>query len=146
MGAWDSGPFDNDGALDFVQELEATSPDQRVDVVRATFTTVVDSGGYLDIDDASQAVAAAAVIASEIAGGSFAESVRAPDLVRRGGVLDVPADLPALALRALDRVAGDNSEWRGLWEEGGGESPIAAMLGPIREVLERGTGALAAGT
>lgn len=141
MGAWGSGPFDNDGALDFVQSVEAADPDRRADTVRAALMSVVEGGGYLDIDDGSQAVAAAAVVAAGVAGGSFAESVGAPASVRGGGI-DLPADLPPLALRALDRVAGDDSEWSDLWNVGQSDSPAAVVLASIRAVLERGVEAV----
>lgn len=136
MGAWGSGPFENDGALDFVGWVQDTERGERPGFFRGTFETVIDYGDrYLDIDDASFAVAAAAIVASELTGGRFAEEVDAPDAVRAAGVLDVPSDLPLLALRALDRVAGEKSELRGVWEDDDSPFTLASMLQPIREVL-----------
>lgn len=34
MGAWGYGPFDSDGALDFLDDLEAGNPEDRVETVR----------------------------------------------------------------------------------------------------------------
>jgi hypothetical protein len=136
LGAWGSGPFENDGALDFVGWVQDTERGERPDFFRGTFETVIDNGDqFLDIDDASFAVAAAAIVASELTGGRFAEEVDAPDAVRAAGVLDVPADLPLLALRALDYVAGEKSELRGVWEEGDSPFNFALVLQPIRDVL-----------
>jgi hypothetical protein len=136
LGAWGSGPFENDGALDFVDIVQDTERAERPRLFRETFATVIDNGDrYLDVDDAAHAVAAAAIVASELSGGSFAGEVEAPDVVRVAGVLDVPSDFPLLGLRALDHVAGENSELRMLWEEGVNPLSIVAMLRPIREVL-----------
>jgi hypothetical protein len=136
LGAWGSGPFENDGALDFVGIVEDTERAERPALFRGTFATVIDNGDrFLDVDDAAHAVAAAAIVASELAAGSFADEIGAPDMVDAPGVLDVPSDFPLLALRALDQVAGEKSELRMLWEEGDSPFSVAAMLRPIREVL-----------
>lgn len=112
------GPFDNDIAADFCGELTEAPADERILHVRRALTTVADHGdGYLDSDFASEAIAAAAVVASQLPGGPAVTSPYAPAFLLAGGGLDIPADVPPLALRALDRVTGDDSEWRSLWEE-----------------------------
>jgi hypothetical protein len=50
----------------------------------------------------------------------------------------VAPDLPALALRALDRVDGDNSELPELW--GTGYSQVLDERRAIRNALDRATG------
>src|SRR4051794_29121177 len=103
MGTWDVGPFDNDGAADWCGDLDEAAPGDRPDIVRAAFTTVIEeSDGYLDSDVAVEAVVAAAVVASQLPGGSPLTTPYAPDFLIDGGHLTVPADLPPLALRALD--------------------------------------------
>lgn len=134
MGTWDFGPFDNDDAADWSGELQEAGPDQRVTLIRQTLNEVLHEGGYLDSDPANRAVAAAAVVASLQPGGTALTTAYAPDFRTAGDTLDIPADLPPLALRALDRVTGDDSEWRDLWEDG---LPKAlAALRPIRDALE----------
>ncbi|GAA0462339.1 hypothetical protein Aca07nite_25230 [Actinoplanes capillaceus] len=134
MGAWDFGPFDNDDAADWSGDLHEAAPGERAALIRATLEEVLHEGEYLEVDSGSHAVAAAAVIASLLPGGTALTTPYAPDFLTEGGTLDLPGDLPALALRALDRVAGDDSEWAELWEDG---LPKAlAALQPIREVLE----------
>ncbi|MEU4563000.1 DUF4259 domain-containing protein [Actinoplanes sp. NPDC023936] len=134
MGTWDFGPFDNDSAADWCGDLQDTEPSRRVELIRATLNEVLHEGEYLDIDDGAAAVAAATVVASQLPGGSPVTSAYAPDFLTEGGSLEIPADLPGLALRALDRVAGDDSEWRDLWEDGLPKALTA--LRPVREVLE----------
>ncbi|HWS38841.1 MAG TPA: DUF4259 domain-containing protein [Actinoplanes sp.] len=134
MGTWDFGPFDNDDAADWSGELQDAGPEQRVALIRRALGEVLHDSGYLDSDPANRAVAAAAVVASLQPGGTALTTSYAPGFLTGGGTLEIPGDLPALALRALDRVAADDSEWRDLWEDG---LPKAlAALRPIRDALE----------
>jgi hypothetical protein len=134
MGTWDFGPFDNDDAADWSGDLQDADPARRAAVIRETLGDVLHDGEYVDADTANQAIAAAAVIASLLPTGTPLTSAYAPGFLTAGETLDLPDDLPALALRALDRVAGNDSEWRELWEDG---LPQAlAALRPIREALE----------
>ncbi|MEV6925641.1 DUF4259 domain-containing protein [Dactylosporangium sp. NPDC051485] len=61
----------------------------------------------------------------------------APDFLLGGGRIDVADDVPALAVRALDRIAGDDSEWRELWDESG---EGAAALQQIRTTIDAAPG------
>jgi hypothetical protein len=134
MGTWDFGPFDNDDAADWSGDLQDTDPARRAALIRETLDEVLHEDEYLEADVANQAIAAAAVIASQLPGGTPLTTAYAPDFLTAGETLDLPDDLPALALRALDRIAGDDSEWSELWEDG---LPKAlAALRPVREALE----------
>ncbi|MEU0558489.1 DUF4259 domain-containing protein [Dactylosporangium sp. NPDC006015] len=94
------------------------------------------SVAYLDSDFAVEAIAAAAILASQLPGGPTTASLGA-DFITADGGFDVPTDLPPLALRALDRVVAENSEWRSLWEENSRFEELVGVLAPIRSVLER---------
>ncbi len=146
MGAWDFGPFDNDTAADWSGDLQDTKPERRVALIRETLGEVLHESAYLDSGPAERAIAAAAVIASLQPGGSALTTPYAPDFLTGGGTLELPDDLPDLALRALDRITGADSEWPELWEDG---LPKAlAALRPVRDALESGTlesGALESG-
>ncbi|WP_433795521.1 DUF4259 domain-containing protein [Actinoplanes sp. CA-252034] len=134
MGTWDFGPFDNDDAADWSGDLQEADPGRRAAVIREALDEVLLEDGYLEGDAANRAIAAAAVIASQLPTGTPLRTAYAPGFLTAGETLDLPDDLPALALRALDRVAGDDSEWSELWEDG---LPKAlAALSPIREALE----------
>ena len=142
MGTWGIGPFDNDTAADWCGDLHDADSAQRVELMRAALAATVDQGdGYLDSDVAVEAIAAAAIVASQLPGGPPVTSPYAPDFLLAGGTVDVPGDLPLLALCALDRVNADNSEWRDLWEERSDSyaRALAALL-LIRTTLEQATG------
>lgn len=140
MGTWDVGPFDNDHAADWCGDLRDAAPDQRVELVRGALTAVLDNGDdYLDSDLAVEAIASAAIIASQLPGASAVTSPYAPDFLIGGGRLEVPDDCPALALRALDRIVGDDSEWRELWEESESYESALAVLRHIRTDIEAAT-------
>lgn len=135
MGAWGEGPFENDTAADWCGELDDAAPEARIPMIRAALEAAADAGEYLDVEVASPAVAAAAVVASMRPGAPPVDSVYAPGFLADGVVLALPPDLPSLALRALDRITADDSEWRELWEDAGSYNAAAATLEPLRAAL-----------
>jgi hypothetical protein len=136
MGTWDVGPFDNDTAADWCSDLHDAAAAQRSATARSAFSAVLDNGDdYLDSDLAVEAIAAAAIVASQLPGGATITSSYAPDFLLEGGSIDVPDDVPALAVRALDRIVGDDSEWRELWEESGNGASALAALEQIRTTI-----------
>lgn len=62
-GAWGMGPFDNDDALDWVWELEASSD---VSILEDALEDVTSSLIYISAPECSRAVAAAEVVAALI--------------------------------------------------------------------------------
>lgn len=56
MGAWDVGPFDNDGALDLLAEIRMG------DFSFESFTSAFEDEDYLEIDAGQMAVALAALV------------------------------------------------------------------------------------
>jgi hypothetical protein len=138
MGTWDVGPFNNDTAADWCGDLHDAAEDQRLPLVRATLTAVVDNDDkFLADRRADQAIAAAAVVASQLPNGEPIVTPFAPNFLLDGGTLDIPGDIPTLALRALDRIVGDDSEWRDLWEDAGRYADAVGALQTIRTALER---------
>lgn len=114
MGTWDAGPFDNDDAADWLDDLASSDPAEWSDIIAETLTTVVDYEDYLEYPEAAEAVAAAAVVASQLPG----MAAYSPEVLDDDGELDFPQALRDLAVQALDRVTADDSEWRELWADG----------------------------
>jgi hypothetical protein len=137
MGTWDVGPFDNDTAADWCGDLHDATPARRPAMLRNAFTAVLDNGDdYLDSDLAVEAIAASAIVASQLPGGVAITSPYAPDFLLEGGGIEVLDDVPALAIRALDRIVGDDSEWRELWDETDQGAPALATLQQLRTTID----------
>jgi hypothetical protein len=122
VGAWDAGPFDNDDAADFGQELDEADPNQRLVLIRQALEAVVDaeSEDEDELDEAQpRAVAAAAVLAANRLEAPAADSAYAPKFLASGDPLDASDDLLELAVLALDRVAESETEWADLFGEAG---------------------------
>jgi hypothetical protein len=137
MGTWATGPFDNDTAADWSGDLHEAPDEDRAQLVQDTLFAVAEHEDYLDSDLASEAIAAAAVVASQRPGGAhLVATAYAPDFLEEGGSLALP-DLAELARRALDRVIGPESEWRELWEDSGAESAAEALeqVAKVRALL-----------
>ncbi|MBL7259326.1 DUF4259 domain-containing protein [Paractinoplanes lichenicola] len=138
MGAWDVGPFDNDTAADWCGDLDEAAPEERPVLIREVLSRVAEHGDeYLDSGEAEEAIAAAAVVASQLPGGTAVDTAYAPDFLLEGGSVEVDDDVPAIAVRALDRIVREDSEWRDLWEESEESYPLAlASVRSIRATLE----------
>ncbi|WP_033337389.1 DUF4259 domain-containing protein [Catenuloplanes japonicus] len=105
MGTWDTGPFDNDGAGDWLADLRHASAADRPGLLLDALRNVTDEPEYVEVDTAQAALAAAAVLAGEV-----------PDFLA-DSPLTLPAGTDALAVRALDRIMGPDSEWHELWSD-----------------------------
>jgi hypothetical protein len=59
MGTWDVGPFDNDTAADFCDDLDEAAAGEREGIVRSALTRVIDTMDYLEAPESEVAVTAA---------------------------------------------------------------------------------------
>lgn len=132
MGTWGSGSFENDDASDFAIEFESDG----MQALELAFG--IAGHDYLEAPDAQRAVAAAEILALSKSGGISDDLAIAPELyeaVERHASEIRPrfAALRRKALAALDRVAGDRSELKQLWEEDDASEWLSAM----RDLRER---------
>jgi len=138
MGTWDVGPFDNDGAADFVGDLDELPEHQRIGALRAALARAAREPAYLQDTEAVIAIAAAAIVASALPGGTPIDSSHGPDQP----IPPVPHDLATLAVQALDRVLGDECETKDLWEHSGSGyewlNEVDAIRENLRSVAEAG--------
>lgn len=135
MGAWDYGPFDNDHAADWCARLHHAEPGERTALLRRTLTETADTADYLESDEASAAVAAAALVAGTLPGGTPVTSAYAPTFLTEGGTLEIGEGTTELAVRALERVLGADSEWVELWADGGGDTARHPAFVGVHELL-----------
>ena len=101
MGAFGTGSFENDDALDWAAELEET---RGLKFVKKTLREVLDAGdGYLEAPIATLGIAAAEVVAglNDVPGDDLPEEVE-NWIEEQRGKSDV--DLSPLALEVLERV------------------------------------------
>ena len=111
MGAWGTGVFDNDSALDWVWELEAVSG---TDLLQATFDTV-NEAQYREATDCSEALAAAEVVAALLGNPSDSLPNEIVEWLAKNQTA-VDTRLQASAWTAVDHILVD-SELRELWSE-----------------------------
>ncbi|MEN7343836.1 MAG: DUF4259 domain-containing protein [Pseudomonadota bacterium] len=130
MGAWGFGSFENDDAMDFMDEL---SESDSISVVMSALDDAL-SADYLEMPEASAAIVAAEVLA--------AKNLRP--------ALDLPEDLAAWAQRThvrlsetilnkaqrvVSRIATD-SELNDEWSESDASDQWQAVLSDLRERLD----------
>jgi hypothetical protein len=113
MGAWGAGPFQNDDASDWALDLASAGS-----AVQVREALKARSAEYLEAPEGSIILAAAEFVAAALGqpGGDLPDGVRTW-LAAHGS--EVTADDATIALAAIDRVTGDGSELRELWDESG---------------------------
>jgi len=152
MGAWGTGIFDNDDALDWVlgweeaDEGEGTADEPgRISFVIGAMAVAVEHKGYLDVDAGGCALAAAEVVAAACgkpgagmkpAPGADGSLVKLAAWARGAGakVLNDP-DVRALARQAVDRATGPESEIAELWDESEDAVAWRAVADDLRKRL-----------
>ena len=118
MGAWGELAFDNDTANDWAYDLDEVTD---LSLVESTFDELEEVGDeYLDQDQACNALAACEVLA-RLKGNfgyrnAYTEKV---DAWVAAHPHKPSQQLLSRASAAIDRILGDNSELRDLWEESG---------------------------
>jgi hypothetical protein len=110
VGAWDSGPFENDDGAEFVAQLCAAP---NWGTVREALQAALRPD-YLEAQLASEAVAAAAIVAAAYSGDNSLAPSAGRGLLRLLGT--APVELRVLAAEALPRIA-EQSELAELWNE-----------------------------
>lgn len=128
MGAWSHEPFGNDDALDWACGLEGADD---LSLVEEAIERALDADEYLEAPEASEAVAAVEVLAKLLGRGTQADSYteQVDEWVKSVSVKPSAALLDK-ANRALERILGENSELRELWEGSGAQewlNSIAAL-------------------
>lgn len=124
MGAWDIGSFDNDAALDFVADINA------VDDLTRAFESLGPAAAYADADNASEAIAAADLVAAMMGRPAPGLPHHLAETVTRLGTAS--DGLIAAAVSAVRRVRA-NSELAELWAEAEEED----WEGAIDDLLNR---------
>ncbi len=141
MGAWGAGSFENDTASDWAADLASGGG---LDMVRDTLHTAAacPPGEYLESDEGAAALAAAEVVAAAkgrpltaVAMGSSGPHALA---WAKAHPAAGKAELVALALDALDRVEGAESELSELWAaELGAGAGSREWFGEVEDLRNR---------
>jgi hypothetical protein len=130
MGAWGCGVFENDEALDFVNELTSTP---KLDVVRKVLDQANQGGSHvLDVDIASRVLVAVEVVAA-ISGHPGEQPEELADWLRESKTKKITPEFRIEAQSAAIKVL-NKSELRELWNQ----SPdFEAWRSSVRDLVER---------
>lgn len=133
MGNWGKGPFDNDAAADFLDELSGSPSRAVTRSLKALGKKSVDE--YLEIDEAAAGWAACELVALAHGYGAFS-NLR--DVVTEAiAKLKPKEEQRQLALDVLPRLGKQSvSELADLWGEAGDASLLNKLLKDLRERLE----------
>jgi hypothetical protein len=133
MGAWGVLAFDNDTANDWAYDLEDVDD---LSLAEGAFDQVEQAGGeYLDADAACEALAACEVVA-RLEGrpgytNTYTEKV---DQWVEAHPMVPPVEVVTRANAVIDRILGENSELRELWQDAGEEEWLQAVADLRRRI------------
>lgn len=128
MGAWGTGVFDNDDALDWFDALERRG----ADAVLVALQTVPQEDDFIEAPQANEALAAAEIVAAARGRPAADLPGEATDWVQAHGPA-IGDELVDLAIGAVTRIRED-SELKDLWEEG---DSAAEWLAVVDDLLAR---------
>lgn len=134
MGTWQVGPFGNDVAMDFFDEIEQTPDDQVLARLSSVLTAVTERPGRVELAEGHLAVAAAGLVAAGRARGSATGNASVDEWLGSHRPA-VDPDSARIALAALDRVAGPDSEWMDLWSTTDLREDVQEQIDGLRTVL-----------
>ncbi len=133
MGTWGEGPFDSDGAEDFLDSLEELTPDARLVVVsRLLRSAAVPLSEWTpDLWD-TEVIAAASVLAVNVSGD---DPFDAEQEVTEWLPKPSPAELLGLALRAIEEATAPDGPWARSWTTDQSRADAFRAIARIRDVL-----------
>jgi len=143
MGTFGTGPFDSDGALDFLDGLAELHGGQRRKVLERMFLVVRNEPEQLERTVfPDEVVAAAAVVAASLAGGTSIRQKLANSAYDADAIVVTDADheLAASALSALGRAAGRDGPWHHGWTSPDDAVRARQTSEQLAAILERGRG------
>jgi len=115
MGAWGTGVFENDAALDFCMALDKKESVIQIGYFLTDF--LANSDEYIEIDDGQEAILCAEIVAILFSGKSNKEAY--PDDLEAwlsGNSEAVTSDLIRDALLAIERCMAEESELLEVWQ------------------------------
>ena len=127
MGATGSGPFDNDDALDFLDELAALPPTDRGHRVLGALDAVLLTTGYVEAPQMCEAVAGAAAVGASMNPSAAAGEPYLPGWLATDPLPTGDQELLEKSRQVLRRaVRSHDNEWWELWDEAGLADDVTA--------------------
>ncbi len=136
MGAWGSGPFDNDDAADLAGDLsDLTAASAVAAMLDDALVAVTSTDGYIEAPEMSRAVAAAVIVAIFADSGLPTPTALDPSWI--AAVREVPSDpVRTQAARVMTRAfQPQDNEWHELWVEADLLDEVRTSLTPYATVL-----------
>lgn len=131
MGAWGPKTFEDDTAMDWIAEL-VDSDDER--------TFLLDSiqvgPGSLEADECSVVLAASETVVAILDEPRPGLPEELADWLADNDCDDI-SDLPAIAVKSVTKVLGEDSELNELWQEGEGYEEWRAEVEQLQEILKQ---------
>jgi hypothetical protein len=135
VSSWDTGPFDNDGAMNFVGDLDQADAERTSARLAKAMTNVIGAPGYISAADMNLAVASACLVGAKLGARNAIGSPFVLDWLT-AAVFAVTPELRSMAQAVFERafLSGDN-EWFDLWDAAGSLDNVRQRLEPFFAVV-----------
>ncbi len=128
MGTWGKGPFDEDSAMDFFDDLELCDAVVRAERLKTAILRVSRTQEHIGFAEGTEAVVAASLLAGMMPGTEDEPWVTSLPT----GLL---AELAADAVVAVERAHSPGSDLYEQWYEAGGYDQVWRQLAPVLRTL-----------
>lgn len=132
MGYWGFGPFDNDDAADWIDEMDELTPSGRSDFILRTLAVAPRPD---DVDASARIMAAAATVVALVDISVFAEDSSRPHDEALLGV-EASSKLRSASLQAIKALRSPDSGWLAAFSEADGDAYMRELLCSMANILE----------
>jgi Domain of unknown function (DUF4259) len=127
MGATGSGPFENDDALDFLDEVHDLPRENRAGKVIGALDVVLRATDYVGATEMCEAVAGAAAVGASVNPGAAQGEPYLPEWLADEPLPTDDEELVEKSRQVLRRaVRSHDNEWWELWQEAGLGADVTA--------------------
>ncbi|SRR6266545_4623215 len=135
MSSWDTGPFDNDGAMNFVAKLDHDDDERATRRIQQAMRSVVESRDYISAAKMNLAIASACLVGAMMGAHDAVGSPFVLDWLTVAKVRPTP-ELCRLSLAVFERAFSPvDNQWFSLWESDGKLNRVRRGLAPFHKVL-----------
>ncbi|MGI5289164.1 DUF4259 domain-containing protein [Nonomuraea polychroma] len=136
MGTWGADLFGSDTALDILDAISSTPPENRVEFIYRIFESAIDQANSVTPTIVpEEVIAAASIVAANLPGGETVSWGEEAEGISRWLPKPVPVAVAASALDALNASLPTDGWWWRSWQNASDRAQMQDALDRVRSLL-----------